>query len=53
MTYVFFLSTALPLSFLSLLPTSTPTSDLFLKAIHFCTAGCHSSYIDAETFKSI
>jgi len=52
MTYVF-LSNALPLSFLSLLPTSTPGSDLFLKAIHFCTVGSYSSYRDAETFKSI
>lgn len=52
MTYVF-LSTAHPLSFLPLLPTSTPASDLFLKAIRFCTADCHSNYKDAETFKSI
>lgn len=49
-TYVF-LSTALPLSFLCLLHTSTPASDLFLKAIPFCCVGCHSSY--TETFTSM
>lgn len=46
-----FLSTALPLSFLCLLHTSTPASDLFLKPIPFCCVGCHSSY--TETFQSI
>lgn len=36
----------------SLLPSSTLAPGLFLKAVHICTVGCHSSYRDAETFKS-